>query len=231
MEKRSTQQSTVSSAPGANEQTPDKELHYRLQTNNGSDTTNTTMPNIPQRNHVHSTSSQNQCAHDSAGQNASTPTLEQTTGNDTPTMGMDGNTPHRDRGTQMPSQEIHATTITQSTQIPSQQWEQTTTNEDHGTELSTTDFLDTVSQNPSSRLGANQGTFARQPTQTPTLDTRFVNTIGLHQKTLIHPESVIIRTDHEPIQIVDADTGADGKKTHNHTIRRKENHCPGETEG
>ena len=114
----------------------------------------------------------------------------------------------------MPSQEIHTTTITQSTQIPSQQWEQTTTNKDHGTEQSTTNFLDTVSQNPSSRLGVNQGTFARQPTHTPALDTRVVNTIGLHQKTLIHPEPVIIRTDHEPIQTVDEDTGRDGKKTH-----------------
>ena len=144
MEKHSTQQSTVSSASRANEQTPDKELHYRLQTNNSSDTTNTTMPNTSQRNHVHSTSSQNQCAHDSAGHNASTPTLEQSTGNDTITSGMDGNTPHRDRGTQMPSQEIHAITITQST---------------------------------------------------------------------LHPKQ-IIQTEHEPIQIVDADTGRDNKNTH-----------------
>ena len=127
MEKHSTQQSTVSSASRANEQTPDKELHNRLQTNNSLDTTNTTMPNTPQRDHVHCTSSQNQCAQDSAGQNAPTPTFEQTIGNHTPTMGMDENTPHKDEGTQMPSQEIHTIKIIQGTQIPSQQWEQTTT--------------------------------------------------------------------------------------------------------
>ena len=111
----------------------------------------------------------------------------------------------------MPSQEIHTTTITQGTQIPSQQWEQTTTNEDHGTEQSSTDFLDTVSQNPSSRLGEYQGTFARQPTQTPALDTKVVNTIGLHQKTTIHPKPVTLQTDHKPVQIVDICTERDGE--------------------
>ena len=183
MEKHSTQQSTVSSASRANEQTLDKELHNRLQTNNSLDTTNTTMPNTQQRDHVHCISSQNQCAQGSAGQNAQTPTFEQTIGNHTPTMGMDGDPPHKDRGTQMPSQETHTNTITQGTQIPSQHWEQATTNEDHETEQSSTNFLDTVSLNPSSRLGEYQGTFLRQPTQTPALDTEVVNIIGLHQRT------------------------------------------------
>ena len=147
MEKPSTQESTVSPASRANEQTPEEELYPRLSINSSA-TTNKTMPNIPQRNLVHSTSPQNQCAKHSAGQNASTPTLEQTTGNHTPTMGMDGNTPHKDEGTQILSQEIHTTTITQGTQIPSQQWEQTTTAKDHETEQSTTNRLDTISQNP-----------------------------------------------------------------------------------
>ena len=212
MENHSTQQSTVSSASRANEQTPDKEFHQSLQTKNNSwDTTNTTMPNVPQRDHVHCTSSQNQCAQDSAGQNAPTPTFEQTTGNHTPTMGMDGDSPHRDRGTQMPSQEMHTTTITQGTQIPSQQWERTTTNEVHVTEQSSTNSLDTASLNLSSRLGEYQGTFARQPTQTPALDTKVVNTIGLHQKTTIHPKPVTLQTDHKPVQIVDICTERDGE--------------------
>ena len=177
MEKHSTQQSTVSSASRANKQTTDKELHHRLQTNNSSDITNTTMPNTPQRDHVHCTSSQNQCAQDSAGQNAPTPTLKQTIGNHTPTTGMDGDSPHRDRGTQMPSQEMHRTTITQGTQIPSQQWERTTTNEVHVTEQSSTNSLDTASLNLSSRLGEYQGTFARQPTQTQKSSARLNHTI------------------------------------------------------
>merc|ERR1711894_511019 len=50
-----------------------------------------------------------------------TATMEQPTGNQTPTTGTDGFTPHRDKGTQMPSQEIHISTINQSTQMPSQQ--------------------------------------------------------------------------------------------------------------
>ena len=213
MEKPSTQKSTVSPATTANERTPKENTHHRLPMNSSA-SMNKTMPAKPQRNLIHSTSPQNQCAHNSAGQNASTPTLDLTTGDHTPTMGMDGNTPHRDRGTQMLLQEIHTTTITQSTQIPSQQWEQITTNEDHGTEQSTTDFLNTVSQNPSPRLGEYQGTFARQPTHTPALDTGIVNTIGSHQKTFINPGPVIIQTDHEPIQIVDIETGKNGRKTH-----------------
>ena len=162
MEEHSTQQSTVSSAHRANKQTPDKELHHRLQTNNSSDTTNTTMPNIPQRDHVHCTSSQNQCAHNSAGQNAPTPTLKQTIGNHTPTTGMDGDSPHRDRGTQMPSQEMHRTTITQGTQIPSQHWEQTTTNEDNGTEQSSNNFLDTGNLRKTTHTNPRTGHKSRQ---------------------------------------------------------------------
>ena len=214
MEKCSTQQSTVSSASRANEQTPDRELHNRPQTNNTLDTTKTTIHKTQQRDHVHCTSSQNQCAQDSAGQNAQMPTFEQTIGNHTPTMGMDENTPHKDRGTQMPSQEIYTNTITQGTQIPSQQWEQASTNEDHEAEQSSINFLDTTSLNPSSRLGVYQGTFARQPTHTPALDTKTVSTVELHQKTTIHPKPVIIQAGHKPIQIVDTWTERDGKKIH-----------------
>ena len=211
MEKHSTQQSTVSSASRANEQTPDRELHNRPQTNNTLDTTKTTIHKTQQRDHVHYTSSQNQCARDSAGQHAQTPAFEQTIGNHTPTMGMDENPPHEDRGTQMPSQEIYTNTITQGTQIPSQQWEQASTNEDHEAEQSSINFLDTTSLNPSSRLGVYQGTFARQPTHTPALDTKTVSTVELHQRTTIHPKPVIIQEGHKPIQIVDIWTERDGE--------------------
>ena len=130
MEKPSTQKSTVSPATTANERTPKENTHHRLPMNSSA-SMNKTMPITPQRNLIHSTLPQNQCAQYSAGQYASTPTIEQSTGNRSPIRGMDGNTPHRDEGTQMPSQEIHTITINQGTQIPSQQWEQTMTTEDH----------------------------------------------------------------------------------------------------
>ena len=135
----------MSLASEANEQTPDEKLHQRLQTRNNSSTnTYTAMPNVPQRDHVHNTSSQNQCAKDSTGQKAPTPTSKQATDNTTSNMVMDENSPHGDKGTQMPSQEIHMTTFTQSTQFPSQQEELTTTNEDHETEQSSANSLDTT---------------------------------------------------------------------------------------
>jgi hypothetical protein len=154
MEKHSALQTTGSSTFKTNDQTLDGDPHQRLQIQNNSSTnTYTAMPNVPQRDHVHNTSSQNQCAKDSTGQKAPTPTSKQATDNTTSNMVMDENSPHGDKGTQMPSQEMHTTTITQGTQIPSQQWEQTTTNEDHETEQSSTNFLDTASLNLSSRLG------------------------------------------------------------------------------
>ena len=213
MEKPSTQESTVSPASRANEQTPEEELYPRLSINSSA-TTNKTMPSTPQRNLVHSTLPQNQCAQHSAGQYASTPTIEQTTGNQTPTTGMDGDTPHRDEGTQMPSQEIHMITINQGTQIPSQQWEQTITAEDHETEQSITNRLETISQNPSIRSGAHQGALIRQPTQPPALDTDIIDTIGSRQKTYIHSKPVIIQKDHAPTQMVDMRTKRDDTRTH-----------------
>ena len=155
MKESSMQESTVSPATRANEQTTEEELHARLLTSN-STTTNNTMPNTPQRNLVHSTLPQNQCAQYSAGQYAPTSTIEQPTGNQTPATGTDGYTPHRDEGTQMPSQEIHMITINQSTQIPSQQWEQTITAEDREPKQSEANLLATTSQNTSPRSGAHQ---------------------------------------------------------------------------
>ena len=73
-----------------------------------------------------------------------------------------------------------------------------------------------------------QGTFARQPTQPPALDTGIINTIGSHQKTYIHPEPVIIQRGHNPIQMVDMKTKKDDKKTHSvHT--NKEGQSPEDT--
>ena len=124
MDEHSALQSTGSSISKTNDQTLDGELHQRLQTQNNSSTdTHTTMPSVPQHDHVHSTSSQNQCAQGSTGQKAPTPTSEQATNSSTSNMGMDQNSPHGDKGTQMPSQEIHMTTFSQSTQFLSQQLE------------------------------------------------------------------------------------------------------------
>ena len=100
----------------------EEETHPRLPTNN-STTKNNATPSVPQSNQVHGTSQQNQCAQYSAGQDILASTMELPKGNQTPATGTDGYTPHRDEGTQMPSQEIHMITINQSTQIPSQQWE------------------------------------------------------------------------------------------------------------
>ena len=133
MEKSSAQMSTVSLTSRTNEQTTEEKLRPRLPINS-STTTNETMPDTPQRNQIHSTLPQNQCAQHSAGPHAPTPTINQTTGNRPPAT--DGHTPHRDKGTQMPSQEIHTITTNQSTQFPSQQWVQTTTNEDCETQQS-----------------------------------------------------------------------------------------------
>ena len=173
---------------------------------------NKTMPAKPQRNLIHSTSPQNQCAQHSAGQYASTPTIEQLTGNRSPIQGMDGNTPHRDEGTQMPSQEIHTITINQGTQIPSQQWEQTMTTEDH----------ETLSQNPSPRSGAHQGTLTKQPARPPALDTEITDTIGSHLKSYVHPKPVIIQRNHAPTQMVDMRRKRDDTKTHSVHINKED---------
>ena len=77
LEKPSTQKSTVSPASRANERTLEEDTHSRLPINSSA-STNKTMPSTPQHNLVHSTLPQNQCAQHSAGQYASTPTIEQT---------------------------------------------------------------------------------------------------------------------------------------------------------
>ena len=160
MEKHYAPQSPGSPTSKDDKQTPDKEPHQRLQSRNNSSTnTSTTMPSVPQRDHVHNTPSQNQCAQGSTGQKAPTPTPELATNNSTSNMGMDQNSPHGDKSTQMPSQEIHTTTFSQSTQFPSQQLNPTTTNEDHTGEQSSANTLKTASLKSSLRLGDHQGTF------------------------------------------------------------------------
>ena len=94
------------------------------------------------------------------------------------------------------------TTFSQSTQFPSQQLKLTTTNEDHESEQSSANTLDTASLNPSLRLGDHQGTFTRQPTQTPTLDTKTVNTLGFQQDITISTEPITIQMGQNPTPIV-----------------------------
>ena len=90
-----------------------------------------TTPSTPQRNPVHSTLQQNHNTHHSTRRDAPAPAIVQTAGIQAPTLGVSKHIPHKDGSTQMPSQEIHLFTINQGTQMPSQQWEQSPTPEDH----------------------------------------------------------------------------------------------------
>ena len=112
----------------------------------------------------------------------------------------------------MPSQEIHTITINQGTQIPSQQWEQTMTTEDH----------ETLSQNPSPRSGAHQGTLTEQPARPPALDTEITDTVGSHLKSYVHPKPVIIQRDHDPTRMVDMRTKRDNTETHSVHINKED---------
>ena len=141
----------------------EEETHSRLPTNN-STTKNNATPSVPQSNQVHGTSQQNQCAKYSAGQDILVSTMEQTSGNQTPTTGTDGYIPHRDEGTQMPSKEIHISTREQSTQMPSQQRDPATTT---GGDLENKQIKDntpaTTVQKTSPGPGIHQGTYPHSP--------------------------------------------------------------------
>ena len=166
MEKNSALQTTGSSTVKTNDQTLDGNPHQRLQIQNTSSTnTHTNTPGVSQHDNVHSTASWNQCAQSSTGQKAPTPTLEQPTNSSTSNTGMDKDSPHGDKGTQMPSQEIHTTTCSQSTQFPSQQLESNTTSGDLRSGTSSTNTPDTASIDPSTRLKVHQGIVTRQPIQ------------------------------------------------------------------
>jgi hypothetical protein len=165
----------------------------------------------PQRNLIHSTLPQNQCAQHSAGRDALASTMEQPTGNQTPATGTDGYTPHRDEGTQMPSQEIRITTVNQSTQIPSQQRDLTITAEDLEPKQSKAITPATTSQNTSPRSGAHQGTYTSQPTHPPTPETEVSSTVESCQKIYIHSKPVVIQKNQTPIQIMDTMTKKDSR--------------------
>ena len=115
-----THKSTMSPANKAKDQTMEEETRSRLPTNI-STTKNNTMPNTPQSSQIHGTSQQNQCAQHSVGQDTLASTMEQPTGDQTPTTGTDGYTPHRHEGTHMPSRKIHISTVNRNTRIPSHQ--------------------------------------------------------------------------------------------------------------
>ena len=208
------QESTISPADKTNEQTMEEETRSRLP-NNNSTTQNDTTPNTSQSNQVHGTTQQNQSAQDSTGQDTLVSTMEQPTGNQTPTTGTDGFTPHRDEGTQMPSQEIHISTINQSTQMPSQQRDPI---------IAAVDDLEpnhikastpaTTVQNTSPGPGIHQGTYSSQPTQPPTPETEVNNTVESRQTIYTHSKPIVIKRNHDYIQIVDAMTTKDTRDQH-----------------
>jgi hypothetical protein len=184
----------------------EEETRSRLPTNN-STTKNNTTPNTPQSNRVHSTPQQNQCAQNSAGQDTLVSTMEQPTGNQAPTTGTDGYTPHRDEGTQMPSQEIHISTINQSTQMPSQQRDLIITAVDdlEPNHIKTSTPATTV-QNTSPGPGIHQGTYSGLPTQPPTPETEVNNTVESRQTIYTHSKPIVVKGNHDYTQIVDTMT-------------------------
>merc|ERR1712051_341179 len=170
------------------------------------------MPGVPQHDNVHSTSSRNQCAQSSTGQKASTPTLEQPTNSSKSNKGMDKDSPHGDKGTQMPSQEIHTTTFSQSTQFPSQQLESNTTSEDHKSKLSSTNTPDIASLDPSTRFGVHQGIVTRQPIQNPTLDNKTVNTFRFQQDVTISAQTITIQMGQNPTPVLNTNDFSHGTR-------------------
>ena len=231
MEKHSALQSTGSSIFKTNDQTLDGEPHQRLQIQNNSSTnTHTNMPGVPQHDDVHSTSSRNQCAQSSTGQKASTPTLEQPTNSSTSNKGMDKDSPHGDKGTQMPSQEIHTTTFSQSTQFPSQQLESNTTSEDHKSKLSSTNAPDTASLDPSTRFGVHQGIVTRQPIRNPTLDNKTVDRFRFQQDVTISAQTITIQMGQNPTPVLNTNDFSHGTRpehanSHLKTQSRRQGHA------
>ena len=192
----------------------EEETRSRLPTNN-STTQNNTTPNASQSNQVHGTTQQNQSAQDSAGQDTLISTMEQPTGNQTPTTGTDGFTPHRDEGTQMPSQEIHISTINQSTQIPSQQRDPIIAAVDdlEPNHIKTSTPATTV-QTTSPGPGIHQGTYSSQPTQPPTPETEVNNTVESRQTRYTHSKPVVTRGEYDDIQIANTMTAKDTMDQH-----------------
>ena len=203
MEKNSALQTTGSSTVKTNDQTLDGNPHQRLQIQNNSSTnTHTNTPGVSQHDNVHSTASRNQCAQSSTGQKALTPTLEQPTNSSTSNTGMDKDSPHGDKGTQMPSQEIHTTTCSQSTQFPSQQLESNTTSGDLRSRTSSTNTPDTASIDHSTRLKVHQGIVTRQPIQNPTLDNKTVDEFRFQQDVTISAQTLTIQMGHNPTPVL-----------------------------
>ena len=204
----------------------EEETRSRLP-NNNSTTQNDTTPNTSQSNQVHGTTQQNQSAQDSAGQDTLISTMEQPTGNQTPTTGTDGFTPHRDEGTQMPSQEIHISTINQSTQMPSQQRDPiiAAVNDLEPNHIKTSTPATTV-QTTSPGPGIHQGTYSSQPTQPPTPETEVNNTVESRQTKYTHSKPVVTRGEYDDIQIANTMTAKDTMDQH----KNKDITSPSETD-
>ena len=192
----------------------EEDNHSRLPTNI-STTKNNTMPNTPQSSQIHGTSQQNQCAQHSAGRDILVSIMEKPTDNQTPATGTDGYTPHRDKGTQMPSQEIHTSTTNQSIQIPSQQRDLAiTTVEDHKPKQNKSITPVTTAQNTSPESGIHQETYTDLPTQPPTPETEVNNAVESRRTIYTHSKPIVMKRNHNPIQIMDAMTTKDTRVQH-----------------
>jgi hypothetical protein len=141
--------------------------------------------------------------------------MEQPTGNQAPTTGTDGFTPHRDEGTQMPSQEIHISTINQSTQMPSQQRDLTINAIDDlkPNHIKTSTPATTV-QTASPGPGIHQGVYSNQPTQHPTPETEVNNTVESRQTVYTHSKPIVTGRSYDDIQIVNTMTAKDTMDQH-----------------
>ena len=110
----------------------------------------------------------------------------------------------------MPSQEIHLFTINQGTQMPSQQWEQSPTPEDHDpTQTEATMVFTIASQDTSHKSEIYRATHTGVPTHSPTPKIDTTNTIESHPDKGIHLKTASIREDHSPTLNLTSDTGTD----------------------
>ena len=164
----------------------------------------------PQRSPVHSTLQQNQNTHHSTGRDAPAPVVVQVAGIQSPTLGINKHIPHKDGSTQMPSQEIHLIRINQGTQMPSQQWEQTPTPEDHDpTQTEAATVLSTASQDTSHKLETYRATHTGIPTHSPTPKINTTNTTESCPDGGIHTKTASIQEEHDPTLNLTSDTGTD----------------------
>ena len=115
----------------------------------------------------------------------------------------------------MPSQEIHTSTTNQSIQIPSQQQDLAiTTVEDHKPKQNKSITPVTTAQNTSPESGIRQETYTGLPTQPPTPETEVNNAVESRRTIYTHSKPIVMKRNHNPIQIMDAMTTKDTRVQH-----------------